>query len=146
MAKDLSTMRAPVTRANWPTDKTPTYITLVGNVAKPTSLTSTGVYPIPLVMTDQEDIDLDRFSKLQEVEEFWQLQIRSNSALTDCQITLWAWNVWVEEWHPWKPINYKGDLSNGGIWTDNGILGSSHIGFQVDGHSGLELYITHMWS
>lgn len=150
MSHDLSTMRAPVTRADWPTDKTPQAFTIAGNAAKPTALTDSNVYPIPLVVTDQDDIDLDRFSNLQEVEEYWQLQFNTDSDASNCLVTVWAYNVWTEAWHPWAKINVVGDTllseSLGRIWSDNGILGSSHIGIQVENHAGQELYVTHMWS
>jgi hypothetical protein len=144
---NLKTMRAPVT----PNHAT---FTVAGNQPKPTGdptvVSDANVYPIPLVTNDAADLSAGKFSNLQEVEEFWQMQLDSDSLTSDCKVTIWAWNVWTEEWHRWAVINYKGDSladsAHGGVWTDNGILGSSHIGVQVEDHAGQELYVTHMWS
>ncbi len=150
MALEISTMRAPVTRVDWPDDKDPAEFTLVGNHAKPASLDASNVYPIPLVMKDERDVEEEKFSNLQEVEEIWQLQFRTDNPDSDCLVTVWCWNVWVEQWFPWAALEVKGenglDIAHGGVWTDNGVLGVSHIGIQVSGHGGSdELYVTHMW-
>ncbi len=147
---DLKTMRSPVTRVDYPDDDTPAPFTVAGNAAKPTAITDANVYPIPLVTQDEADIDEGKFSNLQEVEPYWQLQFNTDSAASDCLVTIWAYNIWTDEWHPWAKIEIKGDSlldsTHGRIWTDNGILGSSHVGVQVENHAGQELYVTHMWT
>ena len=149
MSMDLRTMRAPVTRANWPADKTPAPFTVAGNAAKPTALNDANVYPIPLVLKDERDVEDEKFSNLQEVEEIWQLLFDTDSGTSDCLVTIWCYNIWTEDWHPWAKINVVGDTlldgAHGRIWTDNGTIGTSHIGIQVENHAGQELYVTHMW-
>jgi hypothetical protein len=143
-------MRAPVTRVDWPTDGTPAPFTIAGNAPKPTLTSDANVYPIPLVLQDEADISEGKFSNLQEVEEFWQMMFNTDSATSDCLVTIWAYNIWTDDWHPWAKLEVKGDdllaPTHGRIWTDNGILGSSHIGVQVENHAGQELHVTHMWS
>lgn len=150
MSHDLKTMRAPVTRVNYPADKTPAALTVAGNASKPTTPANpaeSNVYLIPLIA---KDIDAGKpDSNVNEVEEVWQFQFATDSATSDCLVTVWCYNHWTSTWHPWAKINVKGDdlltTAAGGIWTANGAMGSSHIGIQVENHAGQELYVTHMW-
>lgn len=147
MSLDIATMRKPVTRVNWPTDKTAAELVLLGDFAAPTALDDPNVYPIPLVEKDVLDGKED--TSLQEVEELWQFQWRTDNADSDGSIIIWCYNQWVEQWYPTAKIPIKGtnllDEDHGGVFTMNGILGCSHIGIQVDDHAGNTLYLLHEW-
>lgn len=148
MSIDTRTMRKPVTRVDWPTDKNAAEFVVVGDAPKPTALDDANVYPIPLVQAGVDDGESD--AALQEVEELWQFLFRTSNADSDCQVIIWCYNVWLQKWYPWAVIEVKGenllDTSHGGVFTDNGTLGCSHIGIQVDGHGVTdELYVGQMW-
>jgi hypothetical protein len=139
-------MRNPVTRADWPTDKTALEFSVVGDVAAPTAVTDANVYPIPLVRQSIADTP----GEVQEVEEFWQFQFRTSAADSDASVILWFHNYRLDEWYPSALLEIKGtsllDLAHGGVFSMAGVLGCDYIGVQVTGHAGKTLYLAHMWS
>ena len=147
MSRTLDTMRAPLTRVGWPANKTPAAFTVVGNVGKPADSAAVNVFPIPYVMRLVNEGKSG--TQLPEVQAYWQMLFNTDSLTSDMLATIWAINHWTGDLHPWAKLNVVGDSllseSRGRIWTDNGILGSTHIGVQTENHGGQELYVTAMW-
>lgn len=148
MSLDLATMRKPVTRVDWPDDEDAAEFNVSGNAVAPTAITDANVYPIPLVQRGVDAGDPD--PNLQEVEETWQFQFRTDDPDSEAQVILWFYNQWLDKWYSSALIEVRGtnkiDLAHGGVFTMNGILGCSHVGVQVSNHAGQELYLAHMWS
>ena len=148
MSTEASKMRKPVTRANWPTDKTAAEFEIDGNQPIPTAITDVNVYPVPYIV--QDILAGKTGTDVEEVEEFWQWKWRTDNVNSDAIMVLWFHDIDTDEWYPSAKIHVMGSailtFSSGGAYSSPGVLGTDYIGVQVTDHVGSKIQLVHRWS
>jgi hypothetical protein len=141
-------MRKPVTRDG---AGDPDEFELTGPQSAPTAITDPNVYEIPSVMRAVNNGDPD----VPEVEELWQFKARftgATAASTDCQVTLWLYDYWLDEFYASAKIRLVGvnglSTALGNVVQIPGVLGTSHIGLEIDSGlaAGDTIHWLHEWS
>jgi len=151
MSYESAFMRDPLTRVDYPTDKTVAEFSLLGPQVAPTAIADPNVYPIPMVVQATADATKLRQKQIPETEEVWQLKFRitgPTASSTDGYVIPWVWDRHVEQFHFLTKIPLIGidnvSTTVGAVRQLPGVLGVSHIGFEVSGlAAGDTVHITH---